>query len=152
LQFSVSQISVLAIQPDEDALACKLITLIHLENFEDALKISEKVQSLFVNAGFELIVAQIPKLAFERAYCLFRLRRFDEALKVLSTISPKPPRVLHLEAQVVRKDIDNVNSAAKVAATVSFTVIILRCSPRAALPDGELPAEHSHLRRADQQA
>ena len=41
-------------------------------------------------------------LDFERAYCLYRLHREQEALEILSKISSKGRKEEHLEAQIVR--------------------------------------------------
>ncbi len=76
---------------DLDALHSKLIALIQLARFEDAQK--------FLEAR-----ASEERFTFERAYVLYRLKRLPEALKILSALSgaKREPRVLHLEAQIVR--------------------------------------------------
>lgn len=56
-------------------MRCKLVALVKGSDFEGAIAFLDKTPAL--------------KLAlFERAYCLFRLNRFDEALKVCRFLVP----------------------------------------------------------------
>jgi len=81
---------ILKISPNDfDALHCKIVALIQLSKFDDALKL--------VTNNAELS----QKLTFERAYCLYRTKQFQEALGLLKDYpQPKPLRILELEAQV----------------------------------------------------
>lgn len=77
--------TVLALLPgDEDAAAVKLVALIHLNKFDDALA----------------SVPQWSPPSFEKAYCLYRLGRFKEATACTEAL-PRDERVLNLMAQIV---------------------------------------------------
>lgn len=82
--------AVLKIAPDDaDAIACQCGSLIQLGEIDRALNILEKVDK--------------QTHILERAYCLYRLKRYPEALKLLEDFpNPKPARIVELEAQVVR--------------------------------------------------
>ncbi|KAI3426329.1 hypothetical protein D9Q98_008702 [Chlorella vulgaris] len=73
---------------DADALRCKVVLLIELGNFEEAMK----------------LVTQPPlaaSMAFEKAYCLYRRGKLKEALAALAAVpaDQEVPR-LQLEAQI----------------------------------------------------
>eukprot|EP00727_Mastigamoeba_balamuthi_P005356 m51a1_g14819 putative signal recognition particle 72 kda (607) ;mRNA; f:632834-634944 len=55
---------------DRDALLCKAVALAHLRRFDDALAAADACPA--------------PGLPFERAYCLYRMRRNAEALDALA--------------------------------------------------------------------
>eukprot|EP01114_Cavostelium_apophysatum_P011343 TRINITY_DN2556_c0_g1_i1.p1 TRINITY_DN2556_c0_g1~~TRINITY_DN2556_c0_g1_i1.p1 ORF type:complete len:661 (+),score=176.00 TRINITY_DN2556_c0_g1_i1:95-2077(+) len=77
---------------DKDALQCKIVALINLSRFSDALGVVES-NKLPANekAAFD----------FEVAYCHYKLNRLNEALSILKKQpEPKEPRALHLEAQI----------------------------------------------------
>ncbi|RUO96585.1 hypothetical protein BC936DRAFT_141795, partial [Jimgerdemannia flammicorona] len=83
---------ILQLKPDDrDALHCKVITLIRLEKYQDALNVCSKKLA----AG---------DLAFEQAYCFYRTNRLPKALEVIRTTQQEgsvDSRTLrHLEAQV----------------------------------------------------
>lgn len=74
---------------DEDATTCKVIALIQLSKFDEALKFLDSTP-LKSNYGFE------------RAYSLYRLKKHKECLQILKDIpEPKTKKVLELEAQLV---------------------------------------------------
>ncbi|CAH8257390.1 unnamed protein product [Arabidopsis lyrata] len=62
---------VLSILPsDEDAIRCKVVALIEAKKFNDALSVINLFQKLPMDLGFQ------------KAYCLYRLKKFDEAFKL----------------------------------------------------------------------
>ncbi|GFS58379.1 signal recognition particle subunit SRP72 [Nephila pilipes] len=71
---------------DKKALHCKAVCLIHLSQFEDALKILEK---------------QVSDANFEKAYCFYRLNRIQEAYTSLKSINNPSDREKELLAQVL---------------------------------------------------
>ncbi|PRP73489.1 signal recognition particle protein [Planoprotostelium fungivorum] len=72
-------------QNDVEAFQCKVVALIQNGDYPAALKAIETKPE-----GFQ----------FEKAYVLYRLKDFEGSLKVLTQISDKSERVLHLEGQV----------------------------------------------------
>jgi tetratricopeptide (TPR) repeat protein len=78
---------------DQDALHCKLITLIRLEKYSDALALLSRK---FKGEN---------KFLFERAYCLYRSNQLAQALEVIETAkqySQQDVATRHLEAQLVK--------------------------------------------------
>lgn len=78
---------------DQDALHCKLITLIRLERYSDALALLARK---FKGEN---------KFLFERAYCLYRSNQLTQALEVIETAkkaNQQDVATRHLEAQLVR--------------------------------------------------
>lgn len=78
---------------DQDALHCKLITLIRLEKYSDALALLSRK---FKGEN---------KFLFERAYCLYRSNQLSQALEVIETAkqsSQQDVATRHLEAQLVK--------------------------------------------------
>ncbi|KAH8552816.1 hypothetical protein BGW37DRAFT_518783 [Umbelopsis sp. PMI_123] len=76
---------------DQDALHCKLITLIRLEKYSDALALLSRK---FKGEN---------KFLFERAYCLYRSNQFAQALDVIETAKKSGQQDVatrHLEAQL----------------------------------------------------
>jgi signal recognition particle subunit SRP72 len=77
---------------DNDALHCKLITLIRLERYSEALSMwskSFKAENKFL---------------FERAYCLYRSNQLPQALEVIENAKSQDKldvATRHLEAQLV---------------------------------------------------
>jgi signal recognition particle subunit SRP72 len=75
------------IRPDDDAVrSCKLFAMLNLSRWSDALQLCDK----FV---------QPDGVAFEKAYCLYRLNRFQDSLDALSACS-EAWGASRLEAQV----------------------------------------------------
>lgn len=68
---------------DEDALKCKVVCLMKMDRFADALPLCSS-----------------EKLRFERAYCLYRLQRLEEALQECPQSSTSPA-MQHLRAQLL---------------------------------------------------
>ncbi|KAK9863884.1 hypothetical protein WJX84_011397 [Apatococcus fuscideae] len=71
---------------DADALRCKLVLLIWSNRFEEALELLRSSPQLEEQAGFE------------KAYALYRLNRYEEALQISQTIAPGRD-VPHLQLQ-----------------------------------------------------
>ncbi len=84
----------MAIAPqDADAFKCKIIAFIKLNQFGDVLSLLESPST------DKKLLAE---LGFERAYCLYRTRKFEEALDVIKSIpGASTVRAQELEAQVV---------------------------------------------------
>lgn len=83
--------SVISIAPEESkAVHCKIVALIQLSKFDEALKFIEKTPSAH-------------SLIFEKAYCEYRLNKPDIALKTIESakINPLPPNLKELKAQVL---------------------------------------------------
>mmetsp|Transcript_17379 Transcript_17379/g.37521 ORF Transcript_17379/g.37521 Transcript_17379/m.37521 type:complete len:686 (+) Transcript_17379:137-2194(+) len=80
---------ILAVAPkDEDALKAKVIAQLQLSQFEDAIA--------FINKS-----SLGPAMAFEKAYCLYRLGRIEEALEAVRGSGPdKAEAARQLEAQL----------------------------------------------------
>ncbi|KAH8018411.1 hypothetical protein HPB51_005824 [Rhipicephalus microplus] len=74
---------------EERALQCKVVCLIQLGNFKDAIDVINKNSK------------HIGDMAFEKAYCLYRLNDTKEAWKLLSCITTQSFRVKELKAQVL---------------------------------------------------
>ncbi|KAK6054103.1 hypothetical protein COOONC_08391 [Cooperia oncophora] len=71
------------------AFKCKLVCLIQLGMYDDALTLLKKTPP-----------NQMGECAFEKAYILYRLERNDEALEALAACDPKDHRALELKAQL----------------------------------------------------
>jgi signal recognition particle subunit SRP72 len=87
----VLPISVISIAPEETkAVHCKLIALIQLSKFDEALKFIEKSK-----------LSQ--ELVFEKAYIEYRVDKSGEALKTIeaANLNPLPPNLKELKAQVL---------------------------------------------------
>ena len=82
--------TVLAQQDEKEAHKCKAYALIHLGKYEAVLEMTSR----------------LPKLAndfvFERAYSLYRLKKYNEALDVIRASGQSTPQLLHLQGQIVR--------------------------------------------------
>lgn len=80
---------VLKVSPnDEDAQRCKIVSLLQVGQFDDAIKL--------LKAG-----RLADSMPFEKAYCLYRLSRFTEALDALKSVSESQAAAkLQLEAQL----------------------------------------------------
>ncbi|XP_063984572.1 signal recognition particle subunit SRP72 isoform X2 [Diachasmimorpha longicaudata] len=76
-------------QDEEAAIHCKVICLIQLSKFNDALQLIAKNPKISVN------------LDFEKAYCLYRLNQVVEALMVFSDIQNPSPKIKELTAQIL---------------------------------------------------
>ena len=72
---------------DETAFHCRMVCLMQLSKFEDALK-----QIRDTHFKIDLI--------FEEAYCLYRLNKPEEALEILENASNKSDKVKELQAQI----------------------------------------------------
>lgn len=74
---------------EEKALQCKVVSLIQLGSFKDAIEVINKNSK------------NIGDMTFEKAYCLYRLNDIKEAWKLLSSMSSQSFRVKELKAQVL---------------------------------------------------
>ncbi|XP_065286069.1 signal recognition particle subunit SRP72 [Dermacentor albipictus] len=74
---------------EEKALQCKVVCLIQLGNFKDAIDVINKNSK------------NIGDVVFEKAYCLYRLNDTKEAWNLLSSITTQSFRVKELKAQVL---------------------------------------------------
>ncbi|XP_077501930.1 signal recognition particle 72 [Amblyomma americanum] len=74
---------------EEKALQCKVVSLIQIGDFKDAIDVINKNSK------------HIGDMAFEKAYCLYRLNDTKEAWKLLNSISTQSFRVKELKAQVL---------------------------------------------------
>ncbi|KAL1461321.1 hypothetical protein WDU94_013228, partial [Cyamophila willieti] len=82
--------SVLHSYPDEEkALQCKIISLLQLNKFDDALQTFEKYSKISEN------------LHFERAYCHYRLSNINKALEIINESNDNSFRMKELKAQVL---------------------------------------------------
>ena len=80
---------------DQTALHCKVVTLIRLGQYDDALSlIARKFKGTDVD------------VSFERIYCYYRTNQLKQALELLNEIkaanNTTSPGILYLEAQLVR--------------------------------------------------
>ncbi|KJH42973.1 tetratricopeptide repeat protein [Dictyocaulus viviparus] len=71
------------------AFKCKLVCLIHLSMYDDALTLLKKTPP-----------SQMGECAFEKAYILYRLDKNVEALEILETCGRSDHRALELRAQL----------------------------------------------------
>ncbi len=96
---------ILQIVPDDpDALLCRLVSFIQLSEFEDGLK---EINRLSKAAGNEVYL-------YEKAYCQYKLERYQHSLKTLSNLPPEEQssiRVLDLTAQIYYRLENYVKSA-----------------------------------------
>ncbi|KAL2635678.1 hypothetical protein R1flu_007157 [Riccia fluitans] len=72
-------------QGDKDAVECKVVALIQLDDFDQALAVIDS------SPGIDLV--------FQKAYCLYKRNRLQEALTALQNTEKSSP-VLQLEAQI----------------------------------------------------
>lgn len=76
---------------DDKAMHCKVVCLIYLNQFEEALKF---IQSTPEIDGI---------LIFEKAYCQYRLRQTDKALDTINDAEKLDIRLMELKAQILYK-------------------------------------------------
>lgn len=69
------------------ALHCKIVCLIKLDRIDQALQLATTVAT--------------PEVQFEKCYCLYRLKRVEEALEGLKLCKITEPRVKELKAQAL---------------------------------------------------
>ena len=91
------------IPEDPDAMHCKVVCLIQLSRFEDAIKKIDEIKQKGESTQFN----------FERAYCLYRTERSAEALPYLDKMAPGDPRAADLKAQVLYR-LEQFGEAASV--------------------------------------
>lgn len=74
---------------EEKASLCKVVSLLQLSRFDEALK--------FINKS------DLTNLIFERSYCEYRLNLPEKALKTIeaANISPLPDNLKELKAQIL---------------------------------------------------
>ncbi|RKP24987.1 hypothetical protein SYNPS1DRAFT_22984 [Syncephalis pseudoplumigaleata] len=82
---------------DADALRAKLVTLIRMDRYHEALK--------FLDVSMPPAMAR--ERVFERAYCLYRLEKLDEVQALFRTVDVTTSlQLTHLKAQVAYKQED----------------------------------------------
>ncbi|KAK3710774.1 hypothetical protein QZH41_016760, partial [Actinostola sp. cb2023] len=74
---------------DSDAFHCKVVCLIQQSCFREAFEV--------INSGSKKGIKELP---FEKAYCLYRLNKTDEALQILNDVPDQGQREKELTAQV----------------------------------------------------
>ena len=94
--------SILSLSPgDPDALHCKVVCLVHNSRFASALKL---IESLSGRGGKKAAATEAGEAArsyhFEKAYCLYRLERYEESRKALTCLPPEDARGKELNAQI----------------------------------------------------
>ena len=78
-----------------DALACKLVSLVHLSRFDDAL-------AAIAASSSSSSTSPSVSFAFEKAYCHYRLHQLTEALEAVAQCNARDLKVQELHAQIVR--------------------------------------------------
>lgn len=123
---------ILKLAPDDpDASQCKLVCLIQLGEFQDALKLIERVS--------KRAKTKSPPFLFEKAYCLYRQEKYALSMRTLDQIPDALDRVNDLRAQIhyrleeyrtaaemFLKDLKRDGSQERQA---NFTAALAYCSP-----------------------
>lgn len=76
---------------DVKALHCKVVCLIQNENFKEALTL--------INNNSKLLTSDV--IAFEKAYCEYRLNKIENALKTIESAPQKTEKLCELQGQVL---------------------------------------------------
>ncbi|KAM4049436.1 signal recognition particle subunit SRP72 [Anomaloglossus baeobatrachus] len=76
---------------DVKALHCKAVCLIHSGSFKEALTL--------INNNSKLLTSDV--IAFEKAYCEYRLNKIDSALKTIENAPQKTEKLSELHGQVL---------------------------------------------------
>jgi len=71
-------------QEDEDVLRAKLFCLLQQYKWSESLALASRIEA-----------------GFEKAYCLYRLNRFEDAIKVIESEKVHDDRTTHLRAQIL---------------------------------------------------
>ncbi|XP_048451829.1 signal recognition particle subunit SRP72 isoform X2 [Rhincodon typus] len=82
------------LQDDKDdvtALHCKVVCLVHTGNFKEALNI--------IHTHTKVLTSDV--IAFEKAYCEYRLNRIETALKTIENIDQQTDKLKELYGQVL---------------------------------------------------
>ncbi|XP_072920116.1 signal recognition particle subunit SRP72 isoform X2 [Hemitrygon akajei] len=82
------------LQDDKDdvtALHCKVVCLVHNGNFKEALNI--------IHTHTKVLSSDV--IAFEKAYCEYRLNRIETALKTIESVEQRTNKLKELYAQVL---------------------------------------------------
>lgn len=121
-----------AAHDDSDANLCKLVCLIQLSRFQDALKFIEQATK---RKG-------TPQYLFEKAYCLYRQEKYSQSVRILDQIpsdSRENSRVNDLRAQIHYRIEDYRRSAEMFRSGLSgdqsqerqanFTAALSYCEP-----------------------
>ena len=83
---------ILSVIPDDlDALYCKVVCLMQLSRFEDAIKMIDEIAKKEGETKF----------LFEKAYCLYRTDKCVESLQYVDKMAPGDQRFWDLKAQVL---------------------------------------------------
>ena len=117
---------ILAIVPENpEAIHCKVVCLIQCSEFVEALKIIDSIKS----GGDGPRPHQ-----FEKAYCLYRLERYEESRKTLEGLPEGEVRVLELTAQIAYR-LEEYGKASAV-----YSLLVKHCSDDY---DGERQANYA---------
>jgi signal recognition particle subunit SRP72 len=112
---------------DPDVLHCKIVCLIQCSKFSEALKM---IDSCARKSGKD---APHPYL-FEKAYCLYRLERYEESRKTLEGLPQDEERVRELSAQIAYR-LEDYGKASAV-----YSSLVKQCSDDY---DGERQANYA---------
>nr|XP_005511034.2 signal recognition particle subunit SRP72 [Columba livia] len=94
LDCCVRQVSLPVLQISKDdvtALQCKVVCLIQNGNFKEALGV--------INTHSKVLTSDV--IAFEKAYCEYRLNRIENALKTIQSASQQTDKLKELHGQVL---------------------------------------------------
>ncbi|CAI8018757.1 Signal recognition particle subunit SRP72 [Geodia barretti] len=117
---------ILAIVPgDPDALHCKVVCLVQMSELGEALKLIDSLSRKSVAKG---------SLLFEKAYCLYRLERYEESRKTLEGLPQSEERVRGLSAQIAYR-LEEYGAAGSV-----YSSLVRECSDDY---DGERQANYA---------
>ena len=120
---------ILAIVPgDPDALHCKVVCLVQTSEFSEALKLIDSLSRK--SAAKEGALS----LLFEKAYCLYRLERYEESRKILKSLPQEEERVRELSAQIAYR-LEEYGAASSV-----YSTLVRECSDDY---DGERQANYA---------
>ena len=83
---------ILSLLPDDpEAVHCKIVSLVQLNKFQDAIKLIDSAAKK----------KDAPQFLFEKAYCLYRLTRYAESQKLLLKLPESDAHVRELSAQIL---------------------------------------------------
>ena len=111
---------------DPDALHCKIICLVQCSKFEEALKIIDSLARKSGGSGGVYL--------FEKAYCLYRLERYEESRDSLEGLPQSEERVRELSAQIAYR-LEEYGKASSV-----YSTLVRQCSDDY---DGERQANYA---------
>lgn len=111
---------------DPDALHCKIVCLVQCSKLGEALKIIDSLARKSSGSG--------GVYQFEKAYCLYRLERYEESRKTLEGLPQSEERVRELSAQIAYR-LEEYGKASTV-----YSTLVRQCSDDY---DGERQANYA---------